>query len=114
MQFVIRHDKQHVIKPLSLHTAQARHLLSDTEIPGDLFSTMILMDADKKDVFIEEKAAIRILDLLGGRFKILAVLANFFPQILLKKLYKTLAKNRYIFGESKECQLSNENIIKDL
>ena len=101
VNLLIRYDKKNILyyAPLQGSTFRTLDVKPDT---GDL-STIIYKREDR--IYFRSAAALRILNDLGGVWKI-AMLFIIVPPFLRDAVYKFIANNRYrFFGKKETCRL---------
>ncbi len=103
VQFVIRQDKkqQFLFAPLqgSAGTAALQQMGEDVQKPG---SVVLLYGGQ---YYTRSTAALRVLQLLGGRWYLFAAL-RIIPPFLRDSLYNMIATRRYKwFGKSDSCMV---------
>ncbi len=93
--FVIKRDKRGLFLFAPLEGESAEPYLE--RFPKSHFDTVILVENYKtaeERVYIEAKAAFRVLWHVGGLYR-LVVLFSLFPSLPLKLLYRWVARHRY-------------------
>lgn len=102
VDFLIKRDKEKLFRYASLQSPQATVILGD--MPD--ITTFILYENGGS--FYRSDAAIRALILLGGKYK-LAALLRIFPRFLRDAVYNFIAKKRYKwFGKFDSCRIPNQ------
>jgi predicted DCC family thiol-disulfide oxidoreductase YuxK len=109
VQFIIKHDKNSVIKFASLQSAAGQELLNKYHINSETFVTMIYIQ--NQVVYTESNAALRIASTLGCVWKT-AVLLYIFPEFIRNAFYRMVSRNRYrIFGKRETCMIPSPEIV---
>ena len=98
VQFVLKKDKNTVFRFCTLQYAKANNLiLTETD-------SVILMD--KNILYMKSKAGLKILNYLGGLYRLISYLLSVIPTNLADVVYDFIAKNRYKwFGKYDECMI---------
>lgn len=106
--FLMKHEKQPVLKFTPLQTEQAKKLLSKLEHNPKAFNSVAFVYQNK--IFYKSKAVFEIVRYLKrpyswfGVFKIL-------PLFITDGIYNLVANNRYrIFGRKKVCMTPDESM----
>lgn len=107
VRFLLRHDRQAVIRFASIQGAAGRRLLADAGLEVDGLQTLLLVDG--KGNWQHTAAIIRVLHVLGWPWR-LAWLAWLVPSFVRDPLYRLVARNRYrVFGRTEVCMLPSAN-----
>lgn len=108
VNFIIKRDEKAKIKFATLQSEKALEILSVHQInERELNSVVVLID-DK--IFTKSKAALKILNELGGFWKFFHVLI-YVPKFIRDFGYTLIAKNRYrIFGKKETCMIPTPEI----
>lgn len=96
VQFVLKRDTNAAFRFCTLQHAKANNLiLTETD-------SVILLD--KNILYMKSKAGLKILNYLGGFFRLISYLLSVIPTNLADVLYDFIAKNRYKwFGKYDVC-----------
>jgi predicted DCC family thiol-disulfide oxidoreductase YuxK len=101
VDFLVRRDRWRTLRFASLQGKTSLELLGP-EAGRELASVVLYQDGE---VLKESDAALRILELLGGPWRAVA-LFRIFPRFLRDWLYRLIARNRYrLFGKRETCRL---------
>lgn len=96
VQFVLKRDKKATFRFCTLQHAKANNIL-----PLDFDSVILL---DKNMIYVRSKAALKILNHLGGGYRVLSGILSIVPTFIADKLYNVIAKHRYKwFGKYESC-----------
>lgn len=104
VDFLIRRDRQARLLFGTLQSDRARELLEgqDVEIAEGLATVVLVTE---HGVLVRSDAALRTLELLGGRWRWVGKL-RVLPRPLRDAVYRLVAKHRYrIFGRRDSCRL---------
>ena len=102
VDFLLRHDRQAVLRFAALQGETARRLLSDT----DARSLDTMMYVDRRGTFRRSAAVVRILRHLGGVWAIGGGILWIVPLPLRDIGYRFVALMRYrVFGKRETCRL---------
>lgn len=106
VQFLLRHDKNEIFVFAPLQGETSSKILNKWRNSHPSADSLVLMenylDNKNKKIFIFGKAALRILWLLGGFWKIPGIV-SFLPSFLYDWGYKWIAKHRFQWFERQEC-----------
>jgi predicted DCC family thiol-disulfide oxidoreductase YuxK len=103
VQFIIRRDPEARFRFASLQSEAGQRYLDELRIDRQALDSLILIEGDRWSK--ESDAVLRIVRLLGGPWKALAVF-RLFPRPLRDRLYRLIARNRYRwFGKRESCWL---------
>lgn len=101
---VFKIDKNHRFLYASLQSETARKLLKTGDIAKD---SIVFYEAGKTYYYAD--AVIRILNTLGGVYRLISWILRVFPRPLRDFAYRLVAANRYrLFGQKAECRLATE------
>ncbi len=104
VQFVIRHDRNGVIRFAALQSVPGK--VATTEVQkkyGRVPDSIILLEAG--NYYVESDAALHLTAYLDGGWKLLRYL-RIFPRILRDFVYGIVSRNRYRwFGKRDECMI---------
>lgn len=103
VRFLLRHDRQGVLRFASIQGEQGRRLLAQAGLQVDGLQTLLLVDGARS--WQHTAAILRVLHVLGWPWR-LAWVAWLVPARLRDAAYRWLARNRYRwFGRSEQCLL---------
>jgi len=103
VQFLIKRDPAGKFRFASLQSDFGRSQLIRFNLNPDLLHSVIVIEGD--NVLQRSDAALRIVNQLGGPWKILTAL-KIFPKFLRDALYNVVARNRYkVFGKRDSCMI---------
>jgi len=112
VRFVFRHDSSGRFRFASLQSGVGAAVLRRHGVnPQDLDTMYLISDYQQPTERLASRsdAAILILRGLGGFWRALAVLFEFFPSGLRNWCYNLIARNRYrIFGKYESCMLPED------
>ena len=101
--FLVQIDHQAVLHFAALQSNTAKSLLEQVDYSRPLPDGVVLIHNGK--IYTESDAALKSLQLIGGIWKILALL-RFIPQFIRNPIYRIVARNRYTwFGKYDSCPL---------
>lgn len=104
IRFVLRHDRKREVKFATLQGLTAQKHLPPS-LAADL-KTVVLVD--EQGVHTESDAIIKLLQAMGGVYR-MAVVLLIFPRPVRNLTYRYVAKNRYRwFGTTESCALLSE------
>lgn len=108
LQFILQRDRKDQFRFTSSHSEFAQEL-------GDTNMTKSVVLIYQNQTYFKSRAVIKVLALLGGRWKFLSVIFEIFPTFLADLVYNIIAKNRYQwFGRMTKCALPNDEWRKKL
>jgi predicted DCC family thiol-disulfide oxidoreductase YuxK len=103
VQYVIKHDPQHIFRFASLQSPFGQKFLSDNNLPSNNINSFILFS--KKKIYTRSTAALQVAKRLKGLIKLLYVFM-IVPGFIRDGVYNIIAKNRYKwFGKEETCWL---------
>ncbi len=103
VRFLLRIDQRAVLHFAALQSTSAKSLLEQVDYSRPLPDGVVLIHNEK--IYTESDAALKSLQLIGGIWKILALL-RFIPHFIRNPIYRIVARNRYIwFGKFDSCPL---------
>jgi predicted DCC family thiol-disulfide oxidoreductase YuxK len=103
VDFLIRHDPNHLLRYASLQSSAGQQALRQAGLSTDAYETFLLFDNGK--FYTRSTAALRTAVILGGFFKLLAILFVV-PRPIRDFIYSYVARNRYRwFGRKESCRL---------
>ena len=108
VKFIIRNDKKRIFKFAALQSAVAKGIISKTSDVSNYPDSVILVESGK--VYYKSEAILKILNLLGGVYKVF-VIFKIFPHFISDKFYDVIARNRYQwFGKRDSCMVPTPEI----
>jgi predicted DCC family thiol-disulfide oxidoreductase YuxK len=109
VRFVYEYDEKGLIDfaPLQGELAGKFSLKGYSEKGG---GSMVILREEDGEIFTKGEALIELGKVLGGVFRVLAVVFSFFPKGLRNRLYDLVAKNRYKLSGA--CELPDEGLRK--
>jgi predicted DCC family thiol-disulfide oxidoreductase YuxK len=103
VHFLLRIDHRSVLHFAALQSTSAKSLLEQVDHSRPLPDGVVLIHNGK--IYTESEAALKSLQLIGGIWKLLAML-RFIPNFIRKPIYRIVARNRYKwFGKYDTCPL---------
>ena len=103
VQFLLRHDRQGVVRFASIQGATGEGLLAEAGLKVDGLQTLLVVDGARS--WQNTSAILRVLDALGWPWR-LALGAWLVPTPLRDMLYRWVARNRYrFFGRTETCAI---------
>lgn len=109
VQFLLKRDRHARLKFASLQSDVATTVLTRHGInPADLDTMHVVIDYDQPEerVLNRSDAVLRASRELGGKWKVLASIAQVIPRSLRDVAYGFVARNRYrVFGKYDSCML---------
>jgi predicted DCC family thiol-disulfide oxidoreductase YuxK len=103
VQFLLRHDKQGLLRYASMQGAVGQQLLAQAGLQVDGLQTLLLVDGPAARSWQHTAAILRVLHVLGWPWR-LAWISWLVPAPLRDAAYRWLARNRYRwFGRSDVC-----------
>ena len=103
VQYVIKHDPEHIFRFASLQSPFGQKFLSDNHLSSNNINSFILFSNNK--IYTRSTAALQVAKRLKGLMKLL----YFFmivPGFIRDGVYNIIAKNRYKwFGKEETCWL---------
>jgi len=100
VRFVLKHEKQPLIRFAPLQSETGRNLLSDHNLPADLNSFVLI---DRERAWIESSAVFALCRHLKAPWSWFAPLGQL-PQMFHRPLYRLIARNRRKwFGTNQNC-----------
>ena len=101
VQFVLKRDKLKRFRFASLQGEAGQRYLQQYNLPANDLNSFILIDGDR--FYTKSSAALRMLRLLGGGWKLLYGFI-IVPPFIRNGVYSLIAKNRYRwFGKRDTC-----------
>jgi predicted DCC family thiol-disulfide oxidoreductase YuxK len=99
--FLIRIDHRAVLHFAAMQNNTAKSLLGQVDPSRPLPDGVVLIHNGK--IYTESEAALKSLHLIGGIWKIVAML-RFIPNFIRNPIYRIVARNRYTwFGKFESC-----------
>ena len=103
VHFLLRIDHRSVLHFAALQSNTAKSLLEQVDHSRPLPDGVVLIHNGK--IYTESDAALKSLQLIGGIWKLFAML-RFIPNFIRKPIYRIVARNRYKwFGKYDSCPL---------
>lgn len=103
VQFIIKNDPKGKFRFASLQSEAGQTLLKEFGLKTDDFDTFVLVRGN--EYFIRSTAVLRVLNELGGMWKLFSVLW-IFPAPLRDLFYNAIANSRYkLFGRRESCMV---------
>jgi predicted DCC family thiol-disulfide oxidoreductase YuxK len=108
VQFIIRHDPQHIFRFASLQSSFGQKILSKYDLPLNNYNSFILF-VDSK-IYTGSTAALLVAKKLSGIVKCIYVFM-IVPKFIRDGVYNIIAKNRYKwFGKKNECWIPTPDL----
>lgn len=108
VQFIIKNDPKGKFRFASLQSEAGQLLLKNLGLKTDDFDTFVLVRGDQ--YFVRSTAALRVLNELGGMWKLFSVFW-IFPAPLRDFFYNVIANSRYkLFGRRESCMVSTAEL----
>ncbi|MFB6209454.1 MAG: thiol-disulfide oxidoreductase DCC family protein [Candidatus Nanohaloarchaea archaeon] len=109
VDFVISRDQEKEFRFAPLQSEKAQQLIQGREIDAGDMDTLVLIEG--KDTYLKSDAYIRILDEVGGFWRVVSLLLRVVPAPLRDFLYDLVSKLRYrIFGKKNKCMVPDEDV----
>lgn len=103
VNFLLEHDEKKQFLFASLQSEAGRALARKHDVDADLLETVVLIHEGR--AYLRSDAVIKVLELLGGAYKFLAVF-KILPLSIRDSFYRGFATNRYrIFGRKDTCRV---------
>ena len=103
IHFLLRIDHRSVLHFAALQSTSAESLLEQVDHSRPLPDGVVLIHNGK--IYTESDAALKSLQLIGGIWKLLAML-RVIPNFIRKPIYRLVARNRYKwFGKYDSCPI---------
>jgi predicted DCC family thiol-disulfide oxidoreductase YuxK len=112
--FLLSVDKQEIFYFSPLNGETAKDKLQGLHLKNPNLDTLVLLENYQKNekIFIEGKAVLRILWLLGGKYALIGWL-SFLPSFLFDYVYRIVARYRYrLFTKKGTIQSTNTRFLK--
>jgi predicted DCC family thiol-disulfide oxidoreductase YuxK len=101
--FLMRIDHRVVLHFAALQSNTAKSLLGQVDYARPLPDGVVLIHNGK--IYTESEAALKSLQLIGGIWKLIAML-RFIPNFIRNPIYRIIARNRYTwFGKYESCPI---------
>ena len=94
VRMLLCHDRRGVFHFAHSASEYAGNLLSKPENHGVVFSDGVVLAMDSQ-IYHGADAAVRILSMLGGVWRIAACFVRLFPRRFRNRIYRFIASNRY-------------------
>ena len=108
VKFLLPRDKHRRLTFAPLQSALAQDILKRHGLPLTFESFVLVTGhhSDDEKVYRRSQAALRVLALLGGRYRLVAGLGQLFPTFFADWVYRLVARHRYRwFGKYDACVL---------
>ena len=103
VHFLLKIDHLAVLQFAALQSTTAKSLLGQVDRSRPLPDGVVLIHNGK--IYTESSAALKSLQLIGGIWKLIAML-RFIPNFIRNPIYRIVARNRYTwFGKFESCPL---------
>lgn len=103
VQLLLKIDHRAVLHFAALQSPIAKSLLGQVDHSRPLPDGVVLIHNEK--IYTESDAALKSLQLIGGIWKLVAIL-RFIPHFIRNPIYRIVARNRYTwFGKYESCPL---------
>ena len=103
VHFLLRIDHRSVLHFAALQSTSAKSLLEQVDHSSPLPDGVVLIHNGK--IYTESDAALKTLQLIGGIWKLVAML-RYIPNFIRNPIYRIVARNRYRwFGKFESCPL---------
>jgi predicted DCC family thiol-disulfide oxidoreductase YuxK len=103
VNFILRQDKQELLKFTPLQSPAAQRILREHQLPAQNFNSFVLIENGKS--YQASTAALRLLNYLPWYWKWMK-LFWIIPKFLRDAVYLIIAKNRYKwFGKKEACMI---------
>jgi predicted DCC family thiol-disulfide oxidoreductase YuxK len=101
VNFIISHDKKKIFLFAPIQSEAGKKILNDHRFSSNLAS-LVLIENDK--ILLRSEAGLRVLELLGGFWKLFLVL-KILPLFIRNFLYDKIAEHRYkLYGKKESCR----------
>jgi predicted DCC family thiol-disulfide oxidoreductase YuxK len=108
VNFVLRHDKKKIFQFSPLQSEYSKKILRHNNESDTVMDTFILITEEK--IFHRSDAALKILMMLGGGWKLFYPL-YIFPKFFRNGIYNFVSRNRYKwFGKEDQCIIPSPEI----
>lgn len=108
VQFIIKHDPQHLFRFASLQNETGQQLLQRFNLPTAEFGSFILFEKGK--VYTKSSAALRVTKKLNGPWPVLSALM-IVPPFIRNAVYNLISRNRYKwFGKKEACWIPGREL----
>ncbi len=103
IQFLVKRDHRVVLHFAALQSNSAKSLLEQINHSRPLPDGVVLIHNGR--IYTESEAALKSLHLIGGIWKLFAML-RFIPNFIRNPIYRIVARNRYTwFGKYESCPI---------
>jgi len=104
VQFVIRHDREKIFLFASLQSVAGHQMLEKLKTGGQKIPDSVILSF-RDHYYLQSDAALQLLRLLGGGWKLLYGL-TIIPRFIRNGAYNLIARNRYKwFGKRDACMV---------
>jgi predicted DCC family thiol-disulfide oxidoreductase YuxK len=108
VNFVIKRDKNSILKFTTLQNGIAHQLLAHQKIPANDLSSFVFIENEK--IYTRSTAALRVCKYLTGLWPLMYGFI-IVPKFIRDGIYNWIAKNRYRwFGKKEECMIPTPQI----
>lgn len=108
VNFIIKRDKNSVLKFAALQSNIAHKILKNNNLPTADLHSFVFIEKDK--IFIRSTAALRVCRYLNGLWPLMYGLI-IVPRFIRDSIYKWISKNRYRwFGKKEICMIATPDI----
>ncbi|NHN47813.1 thiol-disulfide oxidoreductase DCC family protein [Halostella sp. JP-L12] len=112
VQFLAPRDPEGRFRFASLQSEAGRELLAERGLPTDELESVVLVEGD--DHYVKSDAVLRIAELLGGVYGLLAPF-RLVPRRIRDRAYDVVAANRYRwFGKKDRCEIPDGDVRERL
>lgn len=109
-KLLIRFDKKNRLIFSSIQSNFFKRIEKEYGLPPDLDSLVVL---ENGQVFYYSEAILKILNHSNKILKFLSIVLRLLPKFLLNKGYQYFARNRYLFGQLKDCSIKDQKKLKE-
>ena len=108
VNFVIKRDKNSILKFTTLQSGIAHQMLANQKIPANDLSSFVFIENEK--IYTRSTAALRVCKYLTGLWPLMYGFI-IVPKFIRDGIYNWIAKNRYRwFGKKEECMIPTPQI----
>lgn len=108
VNFVIKRDKNSILKFTTLQSGIAHQMLAHQNIPTNDLSSFVFIENEK--IYTRSTAALRVCKYLTGLWPLMYGFI-IVPKFIRDGIYNWIAKNRYRwFGKKEECMIPTPQI----
>lgn len=106
-QWLIKNDKQEIFLFSTLQSKAGVEIVHQLGIKAEQETIILLLDTH---AFTFSSAVLKILVLLGGRWKILGRIGFIFPKFLRDAIYLLVSRNRYKWFGQQACMIPDQMV----